>query len=80
MLGFAYYIFIKYRPKNVLKTGFDMKRTDGRTDVQKLITASETIQNRVPPNAVMEGRKEILYLTTHPTHFLYGYMASDILW
>ena len=26
----------------------------------------------------MEGRKEIFYLTTHSTHFIYGYMASDI--
>ena len=25
-----------------------------------------------------EGRKEIRYLTTHTTHFIYGYMASDI--
>ena len=25
-----------------------------------------------------EGRKEMLYLTTHSTHFIYGYMASDI--
>ena len=24
------------------------------------------------------GRKEIFYLTTHSTHFIYGYMASDI--
>ena len=28
----------------------------------------------------MEGRKEIFYLTTHSTHFIYGYMASDIIW
>ena len=27
-----------------------------------------------------EGRKEMFYLTTHSTHFIYGYMASDILW
>ena len=26
-----------------------------------------------------EGRKEMFYLTTHSTHFIYGYMASDIL-
>ena len=27
------------------------------------------------------GRKEMFYLTTHSTHFIYGYMASDIwLW
>ena len=24
------------------------------------------------------GRKEMFYLTTHSTHFIYGYMASDI--
>ena len=25
-----------------------------------------------------EGRKEMFYLTTHSTHFIYGYMASHI--
>ena len=25
-----------------------------------------------------EGRKDIFYLTTHSTHFIYGNMASDI--
>ena len=25
-----------------------------------------------------EGRKEMLYLMTHSTHVVYGYMASDI--
>ena len=24
-----------------------------------------------------EGRKELFYLTTHSTHFIYGYMASN---
>ena len=27
---------------------------------------------------VLEGRKEMFYLTTHSTHFIYGYLASDI--
>ena len=27
---------------------------------------------------VCEGRKELFYLTMHSTHFIYGYMASDI--
>ena len=26
----------------------------------------------------VRGRKEMFYLTTHSTHFIYGYMASDI--
>ena len=25
-----------------------------------------------------EGRKEMFYLTTHSTHFIYGYMVLDI--
>ena len=25
------------------------------------------------------GRKEMFYLTTHSTHFIYGYMASDMV-
>ena len=27
---------------------------------------------------IQEGRKEMFYLTTHSTHFIYGDMASDI--
>ena len=26
----------------------------------------------------VRGRKETFYLTTHSTHFIYGYMVSDI--
>ena len=26
----------------------------------------------------VEGRKEMFHLTTHSTHFIYGYMASEI--
>ena len=29
-------------------------------------------------NEKKEGRKEIFYLTTHSTHCIYCYMASDI--
>ena len=29
----------------------------------------------------MEGKKDFFYITTHSTHFIYGYMVSDIwLW
>ena len=33
---------------------------------------------RESENKRMEGRKEMLSLTTHSTHFIYSYMASDI--
>ena len=26
----------------------------------------------------LEGRTDFFYLTTHSTHFIYGYMTSDI--
>ena len=28
--------------------------------------------------AMKEREREMFYLTTHSTHFIYGYMASDI--
>ena len=31
-------------------------------------------------SAHLQGRKEMFYLTTHSTRFIYSYMASDILW
>ena len=32
-----------------------------------------------PFSCWVEGRKEMFYLTTHSTHFIYGYMASDMV-
>ena len=36
------------------------------------------IIDRAISHTSKEGRKEMFYLTTHATHFIYGYMASDI--
>ena len=36
------------------------------------------VQERAGPQHGRQGRKEMFYLTTHSTHFIYGYMASDI--
>ena len=33
---------------------------------------------RLDSDSCNEGRKEMFYLTTHSTHFIYGYMASYI--
>ena len=32
----------------------------------------------VTPVVQVKGRKQMFYLTTHSTHFIYGYTASDI--
>ena len=29
-------------------------------------------------NRNIEGRKDMFYLATHSTHFIHGYMASDV--
>ena len=34
--------------------------------------------NKIIIRSQYVGRKEMFYLTTHSTHFIYGYMASDI--
>ena len=31
-----------------------------------------------PPTALGKERKQMIYLTTHSTHFTYGYITSDI--
>ena len=33
----------------------------------------------ISPAIWLEGRKEMFYLTMHSTHFIYGYMASDMV-
>ena len=38
-------------------------------------TVKQTAEERV---IGMEGRKEMFYLTTHSTHFIYSYLVSDI--
>ena len=30
------------------------------------------------PKTSKKKKEEVFYLTTHSTHFIYGYMASDI--
>ena len=33
----------------------------------------------IDKNGSREREREMFYLTTHSTHFIYGYMASDIM-
>ena len=42
-------------------------------------TVSESSVHLATANMQLkQGRKEMFYLTTHSTHFIYGYMASGI--
>ena len=36
------------------------------------------IKRMVKDHSDSKGRKEMFYLTTHSTHFIYAYMASDV--
>ena len=45
----------------------------GKTNKRLLIR-----QDKSKIQQQMEGRKEMFYLMMHSTHFIYGYMASDI--
>ena len=37
--------------------------------------AKKLLKGTVQTVLLIEGRKEMFYLTTHSTHFIYGYMA-----
>ena len=39
----------------------------------------QTIDETIFLTFIILGRKEMFYLTTHSTHFIYGYMASDVM-
>ena len=55
-----------------------------KTTGNKLIGENNT--GRIPVETAIlmftvsydEGRKEMFYLKMHSTHFIYGYMASDV--
>ena len=42
------------------------------------IAVELAVVRTTPLGTLPEGRNEMFYLTTHSTHFVYGYMASDI--
>ena len=57
--------YIKTRTKHYIHPTLYLSRGKEKT------TVCNTMDNR--------GRKEMFYLTTHSTHFIYGYMASDMV-
>ena len=50
-----------------------------REGVVTFIPTHCAFKNLLYLGAGTEEGKEMFYLTTHSTHFIYGYMASDIL-
>ena len=64
-----------------LKTRWVGAGTEMRTQylTSPLSDDSATVPSRpVKKKKRFWATKEMLYLTTHSTHFIYGYMASDI--
>ena len=52
----------------------------GKTSGRNLANTDVTVSSSIVRRRLIEheGRKEMFYLTTHSTHFIYDYMASDI--
>ena len=44
----------------------------------QLMATFDLVSEKLPPQGLVSNRKEMFYLTTHSTHFIYDYMASDI--
>ena len=90
-----YVNFISYNLNNKtiidVKNGISVKDKDQRTFLYCCSCFNElwcfamrriaTPEYSITPTSHQEREREIFYLTTHSTHFIYGYMASDIwLW
>ena len=58
--------------KNLIAFGFLFIRIQGE------LLLNMTFLMSVGTQLCLKGRKEMFYLTTHSTHFIYDYMASDI--
>ena len=48
------------------------------SELSNLMVSDENIVAQATVKACRKGRKEMFDLTTHSTHFIYGYMVSDI--
>ena len=81
--------FLFFRPTNltnlswrgvVLGLGVEIRgvgELGGGSKKISCLLACTTLARTSDPQG-WEGRKQMIYLTTHSTHFIYGYMASDI--
>ena len=56
------------------------KRTETDGNRRKRTETDGNGRKRTEMDGNGRKRTEIFYLTTHSTHFIYGYMASDIIW
>ena len=50
----------------------------GPDDRKEVDSRQRSASLRIHTTGSGTGRKEVFYLMTHSTHFIYGYMASDI--
>ena len=78
---FGLIVFVTLMDINNLKIKDEMSYTIRSNNLSKekcdITFIRSFIQSFLIP-VVFEGRKEMFYLTMHSTHFIYGYMVSDI--
>ena len=54
------------------------KKREEKREVKSMVSEACFIFNYIIYLFVLEGRKEMFYLTTYSTHYIYGYMTSYI--
>ena len=80
-IGFNVHIQSKLLKRTiVVGASFDLGQPFRSRQLKKGVGVGwdENRLSRCDIRAEEQGRKEMFYLTTHSTHFIYGYMASDI--
>ena len=71
-------IKVKDRLDNLVNLLTPLVNCGGVAFHQFQLGLGKSLQQNQLQMVITDGRKEKSYLTTHSTHFIYGYMASDI--
>ena len=80
---YYYYYYYNNNNNNNNNNNINIKKNNNmasfvlKVNITSLSTNRKVSQTWAPTRSYL-GRKEMFYLTTHSTHFIYGYMASDI--
>ena len=77
LCGNKYLFMYSFFPWVVLMTE-DGNRGNRETTMVLRTTNEKQTNTKHTSGCLLCRRKELFYLTTHSTHFIYGYMASDI--
>ena len=72
------YLLLFFNPELFTTSGSNYERLFGATCCKQFWIKKKKMSELISFKDTREREREMFYLTTHSTHFIYDYMASDI--